>query len=207
MNDADGLSLLNDVHRDILARVHLQSDIEEVTALTTSTRLYDLATTVSRVWWCRYQRSSAVDDYAVLQPISLETLETENQRYLMQSDAEPRVWYTAHGSGGRLQVGVDPAPATASTGSPEYPRLILRVTRAESLSSSTVLPAGVPTLRAWWKGLIAFWDELNNPDVFDHSNAEYEAEIQKLMNWRQEVNAKVRPKVHPWQTTGMPSRV
>lgn len=198
LTDADGLLLIEDANREILSRVHLVSDIENITTMSASVRTYDFDPSVVRVWSARYQRSATTSDYDILQPINFDQIETENPNFLKQDDTTPRFWYINHSLTGTLQIAVDPAPDQASSSG--YPRIIARVTRSTTLSSGSLLPIGVPTHRAWILGTIAYWDELNNPANYPQSRNEFEQAISELAVWRQGVNAKVRPKVQPWQT-------
>lgn len=205
LTDADGLLLIDDANKEILSRVHLISDLENITTMSASVRTYDFDPSVVRVWSARLQNSATTSDYTTLAPINFDQIETENPNFLKQDDTTPRFWYINHSSDGTLQIAVDPAPSTASASG--YPRIIVRVTRANTLSSGTLLPIGIPNHRAWWLGVVAYWDELNNPSNYPQSRSEFDQAISELMVWRQGVNAKVRPKVQPWQTSQRVRRI
>jgi len=201
---ADGLVLLNDVHNEILSRVNLQSDIETIATLSATTRLYDLTTTVKKVWWCRYQLSSTENDYVELKPTTVDTLEYEN--YVSNSGTPPSVYFTTHKSDGTMQIGIHPLPA-ATSGS--YPSLILRVTRATALTVSpdSDLPLGAPSFKAWWRGIVAYWDELKGHEEEGKSIGLYNQAIQELLTWKQTQNAKVLPSAAPTPSYHYPTRI
>lgn len=207
LSDADGLTLLNIVHDEILSQVGLQLTTVDTTTLSATSLVYDLSTTVRKVWWCRYQLSATTSDYIELKPTTRDALEYEN--YLSNDGTPPELYFTTHKDDGTLQIGVHPYPA-ASTGSPAYPRLITRVTVSTPLTvtpDDSELPIGLPSYKAWWRGVVAYWDELKGHPDKAESYALYQKAVQELLTWKQTQNAKVLPSAAPYPSYHYPTRV
>ena len=147
MNTATAVNYFDYTNREIVSQVHvLASDYETINSISNGVKVYALASNVVGVYTCRYQNSSATNDFSEMVETSLETIEQDDRSQLKRTGT-PRQFAMDGGS-----LFVHPTPDTNSVNG--YPSLILRVDRATTLGNSNTLPSDVPTHDAWRYGVL-----------------------------------------------------
>lgn len=152
---------LNAVNRDLHRELPLRREIVSLTALVVGTGEYALDADIIKVWQALY-RQSATDKGSPLELVSLEGLD-EQAGWYNDDNGTPEKLYLVDVEGTStsaassvVKAGLYPKPDTASTGSPAYPRVEMRVTRCKTLSGTDLLPQAVKDADVYYRGALYY---------------------------------------------------
>jgi hypothetical protein len=135
--------------REILTRMPLRVDSEDIN-LTSGTQLYAFAAdTVVRVASVEYLKGSAVTNRKVLTATSIAELDLQSRDWRAAQNEEPTHFFITVNSSGALRIGFYPTPNTTTSGG--YPIARVHLWRAASLVSGGSLPSVVrkPDMYVW----------------------------------------------------------
>lgn len=148
VSDAEVLADLQAIHDELCFDFKLIKSTETETSLVAGTREYALPAGTARVYQVRYVRSATAGDFRVLQETSEDELDQTRRNWRGLDNGEP---YKFFADGGNLSL--VPAPDTASSGSPAYPRLEFEIASYEpGLDGTEDLPTGLSSYEAWVDG-------------------------------------------------------
>ena len=139
--DASDALCLRSINRTVRALVQPDdSRTESVTlsSLVAGTASYALSESVVRVWSAEYQAESGSTKQ--LSALTMRQMERDYPNYRVAASASPSSYAVTY-TGSALNLTLYPAPDSSSSGG--YPRLVLRVSEAPTLTSGSSLPANV----------------------------------------------------------------
>lgn len=142
-SDAEILDDIQQIHDKLCFTYPLIEETQVLSSLAVGTRGYSLASGACRVRKVRY-KASASSQYQQIDATTLDTLEYGGPGWRDMPNGVPYQYYVKMG-----QINFVPAPATASTGSPAYPRIEVDIHKVETLTSGSNLPAGLASYQAW----------------------------------------------------------
>lgn len=138
--------------REILGRLPLREDTEDI-SLTSGTATYAFsAETVIRIRSAEYLKSATVTNRKTLIATSIAELDLTNESWRATQNQEPTHYYLTSTSAGAMRLGLWPTPNTTTSGG--YPLVRCYIHRSASLASGGSLPAIIrkPDMYVWCAG-------------------------------------------------------
>jgi hypothetical protein len=167
--------LLNDIHSELNEQYALRVTEEGFTALTTTDREYSLSEEVLAVWSAVYHSSATASHR--LTETSIDELDEESGNWRALASGTPRRFYLSTNTTGAV-LGLHPRPDTASSSG--YPKVVLHVSKRDSLGSGESLPASLRSSRVYVVGACWLYAEQMYPDRAPMFEAAYLREKGKL---------------------------
>jgi hypothetical protein len=169
------LSLLNDVHNDLLEDARLTPDTTVTINLTVGTQEYALPDTVLRVWESSYATSAG--NSSTLKQISVDELDYLHRGWRTEPTGTPSMMYERGG-----MVGFYPCPDTTTAGG--FPLVTLYVSQqTATLDISASLPATARTANAWTYEVCKRFAAMQHPDQFAMFAALAKGERERLIEY------------------------
>jgi hypothetical protein len=157
-SDAQALSIMNDVQSDILRAVRLYPLTAFNITLIANQQLYTLDPSVYRIWSCIWQNNASISSQIKVLETSIDELDYQAPNWRSQSASNVYRYFELGG-----QIGFVPAPAFATSAG--YPIIILNTSTAQPFATtSSTLPAQVPTKDAWVWRACARWATMQRRD-------------------------------------------
>ncbi len=150
ITDTEAVLYLNDIRSDVLAQLSLRKTTLSITTLAVGTSEYALNAAVMNVDQVRYQRSSDVDDFVVLTPITKDDLYAVNSYWKAEENGEPRAFYLWTNTAGAV-IGLTPSPSSATSGG--YPKLDIDVSQTETLTIASTIYDDLPSATVYINGI------------------------------------------------------
>jgi len=147
------LSLLNDVHQEIIENVRLTPDVAVTVNLTAGQQEYALPDTVLRIWEAAYM--SEAGDYQKLEQTNVDWLDYNAPTWRNYPPSTP---YRVYDRGGN--IGFVPAPDTSTSGGYPIVTLYCYQTSDTPLGIEDSLPAMARTGNAWLYRVLERWCDM-----------------------------------------------
>ncbi len=151
------LSLLNDVHQEIIENIRLTPDVAVMVNLTAGQQEYALPDTVLRIWEAAYM--SQAGDYQKLKQTNIDRLDDNNPTWRNYPPSTP---YYIYDRGGNL--GLVPAPDTSTNAGYPIVTLFCSQTSDTPLGISDSLPSMARTGNAWLYRVLERWCDMYHPE-------------------------------------------
>ena len=151
------LSLLNDVHQEIIENIRLTPDVTVTISLVAGQQEYALPDTVLRIWDAAYISQSG--DYQKLRQTNVDWLDYNCPGWRNYSPSTP---YRIYDRGGN--IGLVPAPSLSTTGGYPIVSLVCSQTSDTPLGIDDSLPSTARTGNAWTYRVLERWCDMNHPE-------------------------------------------
>lgn len=190
------LSLLNDVHNDILENVRLTPDTSVQVTLTAGTQEYPLPDSVLRIWDADY--SSGSGNHCPLTQTSVDELDYRHQGWRTEQPGIPNLIYDRGG-----MVGFYPCPNVSTTSG--YPIVTLYVSQLSSpLAIGDSLPGPARTANAWVYAVCARFSAMLHQDQYPMFSSLAKVEYERLLEYTYgrlaRDKASIMPRISPIRT-------
>ncbi|AIE86989.1 hypothetical protein [Fimbriimonas ginsengisoli] len=172
MASAVGLTLFNQVHRELCSRSQLRNKTELIT-LNAGTQEYDLEAEVVKIHEAYHERSADPGDWLSLVERSTDEYAVMRRNWrALSSTSSPTEYYVTSavdGNGSKAQIGFWPNPAIGTDGISGYPRVRLYCTSVIDLSVGDLLPPQILNENVYLFGIFAKflvrWQQANQNDL------------------------------------------
>jgi len=156
--EATFLSLLNDVHQEIIENIRLTPDVAVTVELTAGQQEYALPDTVLRIWEAAYMAQAG--DYQRLKQTNVDRLDDGSPTWRNYSPSTPSRVYDRGGN-----LGLVPAPDTTTSGGYPIVTLYCSQTSDTPLGIDDSLPAMARTGNAWTYRVCERWADMYHQEM------------------------------------------
>lgn len=139
---------------------------DESISLTAGTREYALDADIRRIWNADYQMSATSS--VQLTASHIDSMDVNLGPWRSHANGRPQMFYV-----NKTNIGFYPTPSTTTSGT--YPRVVLTVSRSETLVTGSTMPASAPNFGAWVSGVCKRLARMSK----DERYAVYEAESKR----------------------------
>lgn len=145
LDETNALTLINDIHREIVNDVRIYPDSQQDISLVAGTKLYNLPADLVRLWSAVYIDGTTQGQPMV--PTNVDELDYKNPTWRTAPNSRPFFYYERAG-----QIGFHPTPDTTSSGGVPTVRIYYATVSANDLEIGDTLPDTVKSIDAWVYG-------------------------------------------------------